>query len=76
MRRRAKTILPADAYPWAFCGDNFFDKLISKQDVKDAWRGTQNAEVVLGGNYAFGVFEFGRIFWENYQGSDDERRSA
>jgi hypothetical protein len=76
MRRNAKTILPKDAYVWAFCGDNFFDKLISRPDVKDAWRGTDSAAAVLGGNYAFGVFEFGGIFWENYQGSDDAETIA
>jgi len=76
MKRHARTILPAAAYVWAFCGDNFFDKLISKPDVKDAFRATQNAEAVLGGNYAFGVFEFAGIFWENYEGSDDNATIA
>ena len=71
MRRHAKTVLPKEALPWAFCGDNFFDKLISHADVKDAWKGTDNAAALLGGNYAFGVFEYGGIIWENYQGSDD-----
>ncbi|QWG17853.1 major capsid protein [Bradyrhizobium sediminis] len=76
MRRHAKTILPRDALPWAFCGDNFFDKLISHADVKDAYRGSDNAAAVLGGNYAFGVFEHGGIVWENYQGSDDNSTIA
>jgi hypothetical protein len=76
MRRHAKTALPKDAHVWAFCGDNFFDKLISRQDLKDAWRGTDSAAAVLGGNYAFGVFEFGGVIWENYLGSDDNATIA
>lgn len=76
MKRNAKTILPKDALVWAFAGDTFFDKLISRQDVKDAWAGTEAAAAVLGGNYAHGVFEFGGIFWENYRGSDDNETIA
>ena len=71
MRRNAKTILPKTALPWAFCGDQFFDKLISRSDLKAAWKGTDAAAALLGGNYAFGAFEFGGVIWENYQGSDD-----
>jgi hypothetical protein len=71
MDRHAKVVLPPNALKWAFCGDNFFDKLISRQDVKDCWVNTDAAAAVLGGNYAFGVFEFGGIMWENYRGSDD-----
>jgi hypothetical protein len=71
MARSAKMALPRNSYFWAFVGDNFFDKLISRQDVKDAWIGTKDAEAILGGNYAFGTFEFGGIIWENYRGSDD-----
>jgi hypothetical protein len=76
MHRQAKAVLPKDAYVWAFAGDNFFDKLISRPDVKSAWIGSNNAAAVLGENYAFGVFEFGGIFWENYQGTDDNETVA
>ncbi|MCK1494452.1 major capsid protein [Bradyrhizobium sp. 180] len=71
MRRAAKTLLTQDALVWAFVGDNFFDKLVSRQDVKDAWIGTEAAATVLGANYAYGVFEFGGVLWENYRGSDN-----
>ncbi|UGX89852.1 major capsid protein (plasmid) [Bradyrhizobium barranii subsp. barranii] len=76
MRRNAKVPLPKDALVWAFAGDNFFDKMISRQDVKDAWIGTDAAAAMLGGNWAHGVFEFGGIFWENYRGSDDNETIA
>lgn len=71
MTSHAKVVLPGDALIWAFVGDNFFDRLISRQDVKEAWVGTDAAAAMLGGNWAHGVFEFGGIFWENYRGTDD-----
>ena len=71
MKRHAKTIIPKTAMVWAFCGDDFFDALISNPSVKHAWNGIQSAEQRLGGNYAYGVFEFGGIFFENYASSDD-----
>ncbi|KYH03606.1 hypothetical protein SE91_30100 [Bradyrhizobium sp. DOA1] len=71
MRREAKMPLRQDALVWAFVGDNFFDKLVSRQDVKEAWIGTESAAAVLGANYAYGVFEFGGVLWENYRGSDN-----
>ncbi|MBR0717863.1 major capsid protein [Bradyrhizobium liaoningense] len=71
MTRHAKVVLPSDALIWAFVGDDFFDRLISRQDVKEAWIGTDAAATMLGGNWAHGVFEFGGIFWENYRGTDD-----
>lgn len=71
MHAHAKTVLPKDALIWAFAGDNFFDALTSRQDVREAWIGTDQAAAMLGSNYAYGVFEFGGIFWENYRGTDD-----
>jgi hypothetical protein len=71
MKRHAKTVIPGSAKVWAFCGDNFFDSLISNPSVKRAYNGMQAAEERLGGNYAYGIFEFGGIFFENYAGSDD-----
>jgi hypothetical protein len=71
MKRHVKTVIPGTAKVWAFCGDDFFDALISNPSVKRAWNGMQSAEERLGGNYAYGVFEFGGIFFENYAGSDD-----
>ena len=73
IHRVAKMPIPKDALVWAFCGDEFFDKLISHPSVKDVWNGFDAAESILrrGGNYAFNVFEFGGIFFENYRGTDD-----
>lgn len=69
--RNAKTPIPSTAKYWAFCGDNFFDKLIARADVKAAFINTSEQIARLGSNYAFSAFEFGGIVWENYRGSDD-----
>ncbi|MCK1668627.1 major capsid protein [Bradyrhizobium sp. 153] len=71
LQRNAKTVLPAGWTPWVFCGDNFFDALVSQPDVKEVYKQTSEQERRLGDNYAFGVFEFGGIVWENYRGTDD-----
>lgn len=72
MKRNAKTTLPPGYKVWAFCGDNFFDKLINHASVKAVYSGWQAAESRLGSNYAQGVFYFADIFFENYAGTDDQ----
>jgi len=62
----------SNARIWALCGDNFFDKLIESTSVKGVWDGWAAAERKLGANYAHGIYEFAGIFWENYQGTDDQ----
>ncbi|MFL9499224.1 major capsid protein [Rhodopseudomonas palustris] len=71
LTRAAGVILPPGWKPWVFCGDELFDKLISREDVKRVYEKTEEQERRLGGNYAFGVFEFGGIVWENYRGTND-----
>lgn len=61
---------------WALCGDNFFDKLIESTSVKGVWDGWASAERRLGANYAHGVYEFAGIYWENYQGTDDQHTGS
>ena len=70
--RKAKMIVPQGAQIWAFCGDNFFDGLITRDDVKAVYNNTADQERRLGANYAFGRFEFGGIVFENYRGTDDQ----
>ena len=59
----------------AFCGDAFFDDLLSHPEVVLSYRGTPMAEVLRqgyvypNGDKVFGAFEFGGIVWENYRGS-------
>lgn len=69
--RNAKMVLPSTTLIWAFCGDTFFDKLIKREDVKRTFLQTEEQRARLGGNYSFGVFEYGGIVWENYRGTDD-----
>lgn len=71
MKRNIKAAWPSGARVWAFCGDNFFDRLVGSVGVEKTAAATALAKLTLGSNYAFGVFEFGDIMWENYQGTDD-----
>jgi len=76
MRKNAKVAIPASGRVWAFCGDNFFDNLVEHPAVKGAYDGYAAAERRLGDSYAYGVFEFGGIFFENYRGTDDNSTVA
>lgn len=71
MKKNAKLALPSTARVHAFCGDNFFDALLSHANVKGVYDGYAAAERRLGDDYAYGIFEFGGIFFENYRGTDD-----
>jgi hypothetical protein len=71
IKRHAKTIIPGSAAYHAFCSDTFFDKLISREDVKRVYENTAEQQMRLGKNFEFGIFEFGGIIYENYQGTDD-----
>lgn len=58
----------------AFCGDNFFDDLLSHKEVRETYKGWSEAQILresyIGPNRSsYGVFEFGGIVWENYRGS-------
>lgn len=76
MKRNIKLPWSPSAKIWALCGDNFFDRLVSSVGVKDTAAATALAKIVLGSNYAHGVFEFGGIYFENYQGTDDNSTVA
>jgi hypothetical protein len=59
----------------AFCGDNFFDDLLSHVEVRASYLQTPMAAVLRDGYVypnglaIYGAFEFGGIVWENYRGS-------
>lgn len=76
MKRNLKAPYPGSARVWAFCGDNFFDALIESTSVRGVYDGWNAAERRLGGNYAHGVYSFADVFWENYQGTDDNSTVA
>jgi hypothetical protein len=76
MKRHAKTIIPPGAKIWAFAGDVWMDRLLEHPSVRQTYDGYAAAATALGGNYAHDVFEFGGIFWENYQGTDDNTTVA
>lgn len=60
----------------AFCGDAFFDDLLSHTEVVASYRNTPMAEVLRqgyvypNGQQVYGAFEFGGIVWENYRGNN------
>ena len=51
----------------AFCGSNFFDKLVDHDDVRQTFL-NWTAAATLRGDLRRG-FEYGGITWENYEGS-------
>jgi hypothetical protein len=59
----------------AFCGDAFFDDLLSHPEVTASYTGTPMAQVLRDGYVypndmkVYGAFEFGGIVWENYRGA-------
>jgi hypothetical protein len=59
----------------AFCGDAFFDDLISHTEVRASYLQQQEASQLRtgyidgGAGGSFGSFNFGGITWENYRGS-------
>ena len=59
----------------AFCGDNFFDNLLQHKEVRDTYKGWNEAQILrdsyLGSDRSsiFGTFQFGGIVWENYRGA-------
>lgn len=70
MNRNRKLIAP-EAQVWALCGDNFFDSLVEHPSVKSAYDGYGAAAQRLGDNYVSNTFEFGGIYFRNYDGTDD-----
>lgn len=76
MKRNIKSPWPGNAKVWALCGDDFFDALVSSVSVARTFEHWEKAEKMLGENYAFGVFYYAGIFWENYRGSDDNSQVA
>lgn len=62
----------------AFCGDNFFDALLSHSEVRGTYLNWNEAQILrdsyVPGNgnglrSSYGIFQFGGIVWENYRGA-------
>lgn len=71
MVRNAKTQAATAGRIHAFCGDDFFDALISHPNVEQAFAGYAEAAQRLGGDYTWSQFPFGGITFENYRGTDN-----
>lgn len=74
-----QTAVALDGLMWtgkvrAFCGDNFFDDLLSNKEVRATYDGWSEAKILREGyieatGKSYGAFEFGGIIFENYRGS-------
>lgn len=58
----------------AFCGDNFFDALLKNKEVRDTYKGWDEAKILREAYVGpraknSRIFEFGGIVWENYRGA-------
>ncbi len=58
----------------ALCGDDFFDEVLSHREVRETYKGWNEAQILreayIGPNRSsYGIFEFGGIVWENYRGA-------
>lgn len=58
----------------AFCGDNFFDDLLAHKEVRETFKGWNEAQILRDGyigpnRSSYGIFEFGGIVFENYRGA-------
>lgn len=69
------------SYLHAFVGDTFFDKLLGNREVRETYKGWNQAQILresyIGPNRAGNpMFEFGGIVWENYGAIDAEGDGA
>ena len=58
----------------AFCGDAFFDDLLAHAEVRETYKGWNEAQILrdsyVGPNRStYGMFQFGGIVFENYRGA-------
>jgi hypothetical protein len=76
MKRAVRGPWFSSAKIWAFCGDVFFRKLVATIGATAVRGARADAKISLGDGYAHGVVEFGDIFWESYQGTDDANATS
>lgn len=70
MARASEGAFTASTSVYALAGDNFFDKLVNHDQVRQTYLNWA-AAADLRGNAAFGEFDYGGIRWINYRGTDD-----
>lgn len=75
MQRKAQGAWAPNTRVQALCGDEFWDDLISHQDVVKTYFNWQAAAELRQGS-AFSSMHFGGIDWLNYQGSNDKSTIA
>lgn len=73
VKRKMAAAMQAGGMPFrvhAFCGDGFFDSLVSHQDVEQAYERYQDG-AMLREDLVYEAFPFAGITFENYRSSDD-----
>jgi len=66
----AKTVWPSSAQIYAFCGDDFYDAIVTAAG-EQAYKFGMTAADRLSEAVAYRSFAFGGVVWENYRGTDD-----
>ena len=75
MRRAAQGLLLPTSQVYALCGDDFYDALISHDDVEKTYVNWL-AATELRTDTAFSALRFGGVNWINYRGTDDNSTVA
>lgn len=76
IQRQVSAILDGVSFDYihVFCGDNFFDDVLTLKEVRDTYKGWNEAQILresyIGKNRTenYGIFEFGGMVFENYRG--------
>ena len=76
LQRSVAGILDGVSYDYihVFCGDNFFDDVLTLKEVRDTYKGWNEAQILrdsyIGKNRteSYGMFAFGGMVFENYRG--------
>lgn len=79
MSRNSQGAMTPGARVYALCGDNFYDDLTQKEEVRETFRNTTPAQAERLRNevgQAFDAVEYANIVWVNYRGTDDNASVA
>lgn len=79
MNRNAKGAMTLNTQVVALCGDNFYDDLTQKEEVRETFRNTTPSQAERLRNevgLAFDAIEYANILWVNYRGTDDNSTVA
>lgn len=79
MSRGSSGAMTTGAQVYALCGDDFYDDLTKKEEVRETFLNTTPGQAERLRNQvgaAFDAIEYGNIVWVNYRGTDDNSTVA